>query len=111
MSTAFGPLDELMGRLLETWEQRYDFEFDRKKRVASFSRDGMQVQVDELPSGELSVVYEHALHETTTEVCGPEEAASLIEAILSRQNLCRVPMPKGVSGATQRPWWKRIFGS
>jgi hypothetical protein len=108
MSAVFGPLDELMGCLLETWENRYDFRCDREKRCASFDRGGMQVQVDELPTGQLRVIYEHALHETTTELCTPAEAGALVEAILFRDKLCRVPLPSGE--VPRKPWWRRILG-
>ena len=110
MSPTFGPLDELIGRLLETWGQRYAFECDRERRVARFTRDEMQARVDELPTGKLLVTYQHAPDETATEFCTPNEAAVLVEAVLCRQHLCRVPKPMLDQPIGQRPWWRRAFG-
>jgi hypothetical protein len=111
MSTTFGPLDELIGCLLETWGQRYAFECDREHRVALLTRDEMQARVDELPTGMLRVTYQHAPNQDASELCTPTEAAALVEAVLFRQHLCRVPKPPlGQPAGGQRSWWRRIFG-
>lgn len=110
MSAPFGPLDELIGCLLETWGQRYAFKCDRERRVAHFTREEMQAQVDELPTGMLRVTYQHAPNQDTSEICTPTEAAGLVEAVLFRQHLCRVPKPTARQQTIQRPWWRRVFG-
>ena len=104
MAIAFGPLDELIGTLLETWNNRYVFECDRERRSAVFTRDGIQVRVDELKSGKLRVFRESASDESVEKMCDVQEAAELIEATLFPQqgNTKKV--------AVTRPWWKRLFG-
>ena len=103
MSATFGPLDELIGHLLETWGQRYAFECDRERRIARFTRDEMQARVEELPTGKLLVTYLHAPNESAMEFCTPKEAAILVEAVLFRQHLCRVPKPALDQPTVQRP--------
>jgi hypothetical protein len=110
MSATFGPLDHMVGCLLETWGHRYAFECDRERRIATFTRAEMQARVDELPTGKLLVTYQHAPNETATEFCTPSEAAMLVEAVLFRQHLCRVPLTTLRQPTVQRPWWRRIFG-
>jgi hypothetical protein len=110
MSTTFGPLDKLIGCLLETWGQRYTFKCDRERRVAHFTRGEMQAQVDELPAGMLRVTYQHAPNQDASEICTPTEAAALVEAVLFRQQLCRVPMPGAQQQTVQGPWWRKLFG-
>ncbi len=80
----FGPLDELLGTLLETWEQRYEFKLDREKRLAHFIRENRQVDVSELSSGELRVTYAGLSGKEVSEVCTPERAAQLVETVLFR---------------------------
>jgi hypothetical protein len=33
MPGEFGPLDEVLGQLLETWDHRYAVEFNREQRI------------------------------------------------------------------------------
>jgi hypothetical protein len=85
MPTAtFGPLDELLGTLLETWEQRYEFKFDREKRLAHFVRGNRHVDVSELSSGELSVTFAGVSGKEASELCTPDRAAQLVETVLFR---------------------------
>jgi hypothetical protein len=107
----FGPLDELIGILLETWGQRYTFNCDRKLRFAVFQRDKMQARVDELATGQLRVTYEHAPGQHTEEVCNVRDTAKLVEAILFRQQLCRLSnFGHSTAAGASKPWWKKILG-
>ena len=36
--------------------------------------------------------------------------SGLVEAVLFRQHLCRVPKPTAQQ-TFQKPWWRRLFGS
>ena len=102
MANAFGPLDEVMGVLLESWGQRYRFEFDRVQRVITFDRGDMIAGAGEVADGLIRVAYESAPGEVVEEFCTPSQAAALIEAVMARTALCRVASP-----ATKvRPWWK-----
>jgi hypothetical protein len=91
MTASFGPLDEMLGLLLETWGHRYAFEMDRERRVAFFTRGGMQARAVEADGGLIRVAYESAPHEVAEELCTPEKAAVLLDAIMARKHLCRVP--------------------
>ncbi len=95
MTSDLGPLDQLLGQLLETWEQRYSFEFDRQQRLILFTRGDMQVGAGEVGGGLIRVAYDSAPEVVTEEFCTPKEAAELIEAILFREQLCKVPKPEG----------------
>lgn len=99
----------MIGCLLETWAHRYTFECDRERRIARFTRDEMRAQVDELPTGMLRVTYQSAPDQDASELCAPTEAAALVEAVLFRQHLGRVPKTTA-QPQTQRPWWRRVFG-
>jgi hypothetical protein len=105
--TMFGPLDELMGTLLETWEQRYVFHFDRAKRVAVFTREEMHAHVEETADAKLRVTCRHTPGADTVVECTPDEATGLVEAILFRENHGPV---QSVTGKPVRPWWRRLFG-
>lgn len=93
MASSFGPLDEVIGLLLETWDHRYHFEFDREQRVITFDRGGMIAGAGEVADGLIRVAYESAPHEVAEEFCTPAQAAMLIDAVMARQQLCRVPKP------------------
>lgn len=108
-------LDDLMATLMETWDKRYSFNCNRKKKVAVFERHGIQVRADETSDGELVVSYEHAPHEFTQEICTVDEAANLVELALFRDTLERLePVGRRISstgGSTGRKsWWRRILG-
>ncbi|MBV9125705.1 MAG: hypothetical protein JO112_20340 [Planctomycetes bacterium] len=98
MHSRFGPLDQMLGILLETWNRRYNFEMDRDRRVALFTGGGMQAGAGEIEGGLIRVAYESAPHEIVEEFCSPEQAAALIDAIMARKQLCRIPKPTGQPG-------------
>ena len=95
MVGGFGPIDRMLGILLETWEHRYAFEVDRKRQLAFFTRGGMQAGAGVIEGGVIRVAYELAPHEVAEEFCTtPEQAAALIDVVLAREQLCRVPKPE-----------------
>ena len=88
----FGPIDEMLRLLLETKEHR--FVVDREGHRALFTRGGMQAVASEVKSRLIRVTYESAPHEVVEEFCTtPEQAAVLINAVMARKQLCRVPRP------------------
>ena len=91
MVPVFGPLDELMGSLLDTWEQRYQFNFDRERRVAEFTRGQMRARVEEMRGGKLRITYQSGPDLESSEVCTPDEAARFVEAVLFRERLVKIP--------------------
>jgi hypothetical protein len=99
------PLIEMMGTLLERWDNRYSFNHDLAKKEVAFERGSMIALVHQTKNGMLDVVYEHAPGETTIEPCTPSEAAAMIEVILFRQTLHKVK--KNSSG--NKPWWMRLL--
>jgi hypothetical protein len=98
MRSNFGPLDEMLGVLLETWDHRYAFEMDRERRAVLFTRGAMQAGAGEVSGGLIRVAYESAPHEVVEEFCTPEQAAELVDRVMAREQLCRVPKPNGGSG-------------
>src|SRR5262245_42267024 len=100
MADDFGPVDQMLGVLLETWEHRYAFEVDRQRQLAFFTRGGMQAGAGVVEGGLIRVAYESAPHEVAEEFCTtPEQAAALINAIMARERLFRVPKPEAEPGA------------
>src|SRR5262245_21302293 len=94
MANGFSPIDHMLGILLETWEHRYAFDVDREQQVALFTRGGMQAGAGVVEGGLIRVAYESAPHEVVEEFCTtPEQTAALIDAIMAREQLCRVPKP------------------
>jgi hypothetical protein len=91
MAELIGPLDDMLCELLETYNQRYDFEFDRKKRVIKFYGSGMIAIADEHGDNLVVVSYERGRGDMESEFCTPGQAAALIEAVMSRKELCRLP--------------------
>ena len=79
-----------MGLLLETWERRYQFNFNRERRVAEFTRGQMRARVEEMTGDRLRVTYQSAPDQETSEICTPDEAARLVEAVLLRERLVRI---------------------
>jgi len=91
MATVFGPLDEMLCHLLETWNRRYAFEFNREQRVITFSCGDMIAHVVEHGDRLVIASYEWALGEVEHEFCTPDQAAALIDAVMARKELCRLP--------------------
>jgi hypothetical protein len=80
MNIGFGPLDQMLGLLLETWDERYAFKVDWERRAVLFTRAAMQAAAREVERGLVRVAYESASHEVAEEFCTPETAASLTES-------------------------------
>jgi hypothetical protein len=97
MSSNFGPLDQMLLLLLETQDHPYASEMDGERRVVLFRRSGMQARACEAKGWLIRVAYESAPHELVEEYCTPEEAAALVDALMARQTLCRVPKPTALS--------------
>jgi hypothetical protein len=91
MAVNFGPLDEMLSELLETWEHRYHFEFNREQRVIAFSCGEMIARAMEQPGGLIIVSYESAPGELESEFCTPGQAAALIDAVMGQKELCLLP--------------------
>lgn len=95
MTEGFGPIDQMLGILLETWQHRYTFDVDRERQLVLFMRGGMQASAGQLQGGLIRVTYEWALHELAEEFCTtPAQAAALINAVMARKQLCRIPKLK-----------------
>jgi hypothetical protein len=95
MANGFGPIDHMLGMLLETWEQHYAFEVNREQQLALFTRGGMQAGAGVVEGGLIRVAYESAPHEVVEEFCTtPEQAAALIDTVMAREQLCRVAKPE-----------------
>jgi hypothetical protein len=95
MADGFGPIDQMLGILLETWEHRYAFDVDRERQLALFTRGGIQAGAGVIQGGLIRVAYESSPHEVAEEFCTtPAQAAALIDAIMAREQLCRVPKPE-----------------
>jgi hypothetical protein len=54
----------------------------------------MQMSISGLNDGRLAVVYEHAPHAVTREHLPPEAAARFLVALVMRECLCQVEVPK-----------------
>jgi hypothetical protein len=91
MSTSHGPLEQMLGMLPP--RRRYVFEVDHRGRAVSFHRGGMHAVARQVKGGMIRIVYEWAMHEPVQELCTPEQAAALIDAVMMRERLCRVPRP------------------
>jgi hypothetical protein len=75
-------LDRVMGTLLETWEQRYNFEHDRHEPKLTFHVPGFTLTVVEQGEGDMvAILFEEAGTNHKAE-CTADEAPKLIEALL-----------------------------
>jgi len=118
-SATYGPLDEVLGTLLETWGQRYRFEMNRKERLLLLSKPpDNEVGAKELPDGRIHVVYQPSADETAEESCSVARAVRLIEALMAREKLGPITLPPEPSPQATRPaiaspepgWLARLFG-
>ena len=75
------PLDLVLGALLETWGQRYQFDFDRAKGALVFNRRGFELRASELPTGGICLNFNEAGKQHRVE-CSVEEAPKVIETLL-----------------------------
>ena len=116
-SPTFGPLDEVLGTLLETWDHRYRFEMNCEKRILLISKPpDHEVGAKELPDGRIHVVYQPSPDETAEEFCSVERAIRLIDLLMAREKLVPVtlaamPAPQLEKPTTsKRSWLGRLFG-
>jgi hypothetical protein len=118
-SPVFGPLDEVLGTLLETWGQRYRFEMNREKRLLLLSKPpDNEVGAKELPDGRIHVVYQPSPSETAEEYCSVRRAVLLIEALMAREKLEPITLPPEPAQQSTDPaiarakpgWLARLFG-
>jgi hypothetical protein len=110
----FGPLDEVLGTLLETWGQRYRFEFNRQERLILFSKPpDNEVGAKEMADGRIHIVYQPSADATAEEFCSPAQAAALIDALMSRSSLVPVALPhtaQAVPATATAPAKRGFFG-
>lgn len=89
-----GALDRVLGLLgAQPRPVRSRFTLRRDGTGVVVQRGGMQAVAREIGNGQVEVLYEHALHETTWERVSPEVAARLLLAVMQREQLCRVAVP------------------
>lgn len=75
-------LDRVMGTLLETWAQRYQFEHDREEPKLTFQVPGFTLTVLEQGEGDqVAILFEEAGTKHKA-ICSVEEAPKIIEALL-----------------------------
>jgi len=75
-------LDQVMGTLLETWDQRYTFRHERTEPRLSFEVPGFTLDVVEAAGDdEVALLFEEAGVKHRAE-CSVEEAPRIIEALL-----------------------------
>lgn len=95
MLDRLGPIDQMVEILLQRRDHRYALSVDHERRVVSFTRGGMQAWAEVAEDGLIRVDYESAPHEVAEEFCStPGQGASLVEAVMAREHLCRVPKPE-----------------
>jgi hypothetical protein len=103
-SPTFGPLDEVLGTLLETWGQRYRFEMDREQRLLLLSKPpDIEVGAKELPDGRIHVVYQPSPDKSAEEYCSVERAILLINALMAREKLTPITLPSQPAPQPTKP--------
>jgi hypothetical protein len=110
----FGPLDQVAGNLLETWDHQYRFEMNRAERLLLLSKPpNNEVRAKELSDGRILVIYQPSADETAEEYCSVERAGQLIEALMAREKLEPVMLGSPANPPTPTAWssWLgRLFG-
>lgn len=116
-SPTFGPLDEVLGTLLETWGHQYKFEMNRKERLLLLSKPpDNEVGDKELPDGRIHIVYQPSPEETAEEYCTVDRAVQLIDALMAREKLepvspASTPELNPQSATMKKSgWFARLFG-
>jgi hypothetical protein len=96
------PLNRLYRLLPEAGDRPYAVDFGRQRRVISFTRGPNWAGAAEEEDGRLQVCYQTSelTDDLHSELCTPEEAVALIEAIMSRNRLVYVPKPAAELAAT-----------
>ena len=74
-------MDQVMGTLLETWENRYTFVHNREKAEIKFEVPGFSLLARRLNDTHLALEFEEAGQEHRVK-CTTEEAPKVIEALL-----------------------------
>ena len=110
----FGPLDQVAGTLLETWDHQYRFQMNRTERLLLLSKPpNNEVRAKELSDGRILVAYQQSVDETAEEYCSVDRAVQLIEALMGREKLEPVTLGSPASPPTPTAWpsWLgRLFG-
>ena len=74
------PIEQLLGTMLETWNQRYNFRLERETGVLVFSVPGFELTAVE-HEGAIALSFEEE-GKRYRKICPLEEAPSVIEASL-----------------------------
>ena len=94
----FGPIDEMLGILLERWEHRYAFHVDREQQLGAVHprrhAGGSRGCPGRAYPRRVRIGPARGLRNHDT----PAQAAALIEAVMARKQLCRVSKPEAESG-------------
>lgn len=77
------PLSTLMGTLLECWEHRYAFRHNLQGNYILFNREEVVARVDLAGEEHLQVTYQLASRVPISNICTVEEAALLVETLMS----------------------------
>lgn len=75
------PLDQLLGTMLETWNQRYNFKLNREKWELEFSVPGFILFATETTGGRIALTFDEAGKRHQVE-CSVAESPRVIEALL-----------------------------
>jgi len=75
------PLDYVLGTLLETWNQRYQFSLNQEKRELTLNVPGFQLVATEASSDMIHLQFEEAGQHHRVE-CPVAKAPEVIEALL-----------------------------
>jgi hypothetical protein len=97
------PLDQMLGLMLETWNNRYAFNVDRGARKAEFTRGDFTVRAEEAEDGMIRVSLTHD-GKLFTKVGKPIDCAKEIEVLLFSE--AGSPPNSVRPQAPSRPWWK-----
>jgi len=76
-----GPLDKVLGTLLETWGKRYAFDLNREKRELRLTVPNFELLATESQDGKIFLTFEEAGTKHRVE-CTADEAPKVIEALL-----------------------------
>jgi hypothetical protein len=99
------PLNRLYRLLPEAGDRPYAVDFGRQRRVVSFTCGSNWAGAGEEEDGRVQVCYQASelTSDVQSELCTPEEALALVEAIMSRKRLNYVPKPAAYPAAGAGP--------
>jgi hypothetical protein len=87
------PLNRLYRLLGDAGDHPYTIDFDRRRRVIWFACGLNRAGAAEEEDGQIRVCYQSSEVDMHSELCTPDEAVALIEAIMSRPRLIYLPKP------------------